>query len=62
MTTEFSVTIEQDEEGLWAAIVPELEGYRVEAQTLEELMGKLKLVLQSNLKPEEESQSTAACR
>lgn len=54
MTKEFSLTIEQDEEGQWVAFVPELQGYRVEAQSLEELMSKLKEALELCLKPEEE--------
>jgi len=54
MTKEFSLTIEQDEEGEWLAIVPELQGYRVEAESLEELLNKLKEVLESCLKPEED--------
>ena len=54
MTKEFSLTIEQDEEGHLVAIVPELQGYRIQAESLEELMSKLKEVLESYLKPEEE--------
>jgi len=54
MTKEFSLTIEQDEEGRWVAIVPELQGYRVQAQSLEELMSKLKEVLELSLTPKEE--------
>jgi|GEM_PF-2049942 len=57
MTKEFSLTIEQieqDEEGQWVAIVPDLQGYRVQAESLEELMSKLKEALESCLKPEEE--------
>ncbi len=54
MAKEFSLTIEQDEEGHWVAIVPELQGYRVQAESLEELMSKLKEVLESCLKSEEE--------
>jgi len=54
MTKEFSLTIEQDEEGHWIAIVPDLQGYRVQAESLEELMSRLREVLESCLKPEEE--------
>jgi len=54
MAKEFSLTIEQDEEGHLVAIVPELQGYRVQAESLEELLSKLKEVLESCLKPEEE--------
>ena len=54
MTKEFSLTIEQDEEGHWVAIVPELQGYCIQAESLDELMSKLKEVLESCLKPEED--------
>jgi predicted RNase H-like HicB family nuclease len=54
MPKEFSLTIEQDEEGHLVAIVPDLQGYRFEAESLEELISKLKEVLESCLKPEEE--------
>ena len=53
MPREFSLTIEQDEEGHLVAIVPDLQGYRVEAESLEELLTKLKQVLELCLKPEE---------
>ena len=54
MPKEFSLTIEQDEEGHLVAIVPNLQGYRIEAESLEELMSKLQEILGSYLKPEEE--------
>ncbi len=54
MSKEFSLTIEQDEEGHLVAIVPELQGYRIEAESLEELMSKVKEALELYLKPEEE--------
>ena len=54
MAKEFGLTIEQDEEGQWVAIVPELQGYRIEAESLEELMSKLKEALELCLQPEEE--------
>lgn len=54
MPKEFSLMIEQDEEGYLVAIVPELEGYRIEAKSLDELMSKLKEALESYLEPEEE--------
>jgi predicted RNase H-like HicB family nuclease len=54
MAKEFSLTIEQSEDGNLVAILPELEGYRIEAKSLEELMSKLKEVLALCLKPEEE--------
>jgi predicted RNase H-like HicB family nuclease len=54
MPKEFSLTIEQDDEGHLVAIVPELQGYRIEAESLEELMNKLEKALELCLKPEEE--------
>ena len=54
MGKEFSLAIEQDEEGHLVAIVPNLQGYRIEAESLEELMSKLQEILGSYLKPEEE--------
>jgi predicted RNase H-like HicB family nuclease len=54
MAKEFSLMIEQSEEGHLVAILPELEGSRIEAESLEELMSKLKETLELCLKPEEE--------
>lgn len=54
MAKEFSLTIEQSEDGDLVAILPELEDFRIEAESLEELMSKLKEVLELCLKPEEE--------
>ncbi len=54
MAKEFSLTIEQGEEGNLVAILPELEDFRIEAESLEELMSKLKEALELCLKPEEE--------
>jgi len=54
MAKEFSLTIEQDEGGYLVATMPEFPGYRIEAESLDELMSKLKEALESCLKPEEE--------
>jgi predicted RNase H-like HicB family nuclease len=54
MAKEFSLTIEQTEEGYLVAIVPELQNYRIQAESLDELMSKLKEALKSYLEPEEE--------
>ena len=54
MAKEFSLTIEQSEEGNLVAILPELEDSRIEAESLEELMTKLKKALELCLAPEEE--------
>ena len=54
MAKEFSLTIEQNEEGDLVATLPDLEGSRIEAESLDELMSKLKEALASCLKKEEE--------
>jgi predicted RNase H-like HicB family nuclease len=54
MAKEFSLMIEQNDEGYIVAIVPELQDYRIQAKSLDELMSKLKEVLESYLEPEEE--------
>ena len=53
MAKEFSLMIEQNDEG-YIAIVPELQDYRIQAKSLDELMSKLKEALESYLEPEEE--------
>lgn len=53
MAKEFSLMIEQNDEGYIVAIVPELQDYRIQAKSLDELMSKLKEVLESYLEPEE---------
>lgn len=37
MVKEFTVVIEQDEDGIYVASVPELEGCHTQAETLDEL-------------------------
>jgi predicted RNase H-like HicB family nuclease len=54
MAKEFSLTIEQNEEGYMVVIMPELQDHRIEAESLDELMRKLKEALQLYLEPEEE--------
>jgi len=54
MAKEFSLMIEQNDEGYIVAIVPELQDYRIQAKSLDELMIKLKEALKSYLEPEEE--------
>ncbi len=54
MAKEFSLTIEQGEDGSLVAVLPELEGPRIEAESLEELMSKLKEALELCLEAEEE--------
>jgi predicted RNase H-like HicB family nuclease len=40
--TEFTVLIEQDEDGIYVASVPELPGCHTQAQTLDELNQRIK--------------------
>jgi predicted RNase H-like HicB family nuclease len=54
MAKEFSLKVEQDEEGYLVAIVPDLQNHRVRAESLDELMHKLREALESYLKSEEE--------
>ncbi|MBM4465901.1 MAG: type II toxin-antitoxin system HicB family antitoxin [Chloroflexi bacterium] len=54
MAKEFSLTIEQDEEGYLVATVPELQDYRFQAESLDELMDKLKEALKLCLELEED--------
>ena len=42
MKKEFTVVIEQDEDGIYAASVPELEGCHTQAKTLDELGERIK--------------------
>jgi len=42
MEREFTVIIEQDEEGYFVATVPELHGCHTQAQSLDELMERVK--------------------
>ena len=42
---EFTVVIEQDEEGYLVATVPELQGCPTQARSLDELMGRVREVI-----------------
>lgn len=39
---DFTVLIEQDEDGIYVARVPELEGCYTQGKTLEEVLGRIK--------------------
>ena len=54
MAKEFSLTIEQNEDGYVVAIMPELQDHRIQAESLEELMSKLGEALELYLEPEED--------
>ncbi|MCZ7392813.1 MAG: type II toxin-antitoxin system HicB family antitoxin [Candidatus Methanoperedens sp.] len=42
MKKEFTIVIEQDEDGIYVASVPELEGCHTQAKTLDELRERIK--------------------
>jgi predicted RNase H-like HicB family nuclease len=42
MIKEFTIVIEQDEDGIYIASVPELEGCHTQAKTLDELKERIK--------------------
>ncbi|MDF1557353.1 MAG: type II toxin-antitoxin system HicB family antitoxin [ANME-2 cluster archaeon] len=42
MIKEFTIVIEQDEDGIYVASVPELEGCHTQARTLDELRDRMK--------------------
>ncbi|MCL4537517.1 MAG: type II toxin-antitoxin system HicB family antitoxin [Nitrospirae bacterium] len=46
MTKEFTVIIEQDEEGYYIAEVPELKGCHTQAKSLDTLMERIKEAIQ----------------
>ncbi len=52
MKKEFTVVIEQDEDGVYIASVPELEGCHTQAKTLDELRERIKEAIQLYLEVE----------
>jgi predicted RNase H-like HicB family nuclease len=52
MKKEFTVVIEQDEDGIYVASVPELEGCHTQAKTLDELIERIKEDIQLYLEVE----------
>ncbi|AKB25562.1 hypothetical protein MSMTP_2093 [Methanosarcina sp. MTP4] len=51
---EFTVVIEQDEDGIYVAYVPELEGCHTQAETLDELNRRIKEAIELYLEVESE--------
>jgi len=51
---EFTVVIEQDEDGIYVASVPELEGCHTQAETLDELNRRIKEAIELYLEVESE--------
>ena len=54
MKKEFTIVIEQDEDGMYVASVPELEGCHTQAKTLDELRTRIKEAIQLYLEVESE--------
>jgi predicted RNase H-like HicB family nuclease len=52
MKREFTIIIEQDEDGIYVASVPELEGCHTQAKTLDELRVRIKEAIQLYLEVE----------
>ena len=52
MIKEFTVVIEQDEDGIYVASVPELEGCHTQAKTLDELRERIKEAIELYLEVE----------
>ena len=52
MEKEFTIVIEQDEDGIYVASVPELKGCHTQAKTLDELRERIKEAIQLYLEVE----------
>ncbi|MFA4956745.1 MAG: type II toxin-antitoxin system HicB family antitoxin [Candidatus Methanoperedens sp.] len=52
MIKEFTIIIEQDEDGIYVASVPELEGCHTQAKTLDELRVRIKEAIELYLEVE----------
>lgn len=52
MIKEFTIVIEQDEDGIYVASVPELEGCHTQAKTLDELKERMKEAIELYLEVE----------
>ncbi|VVB92356.1 HicB_like antitoxin of bacterial toxin-antitoxin system [uncultured archaeon] len=52
MKKEFTIVIEQDEDGVYVASVPELEGCHTQARTLDDLRERIKEAIQLYLEVE----------
>ncbi|MCL7415051.1 MAG: type II toxin-antitoxin system HicB family antitoxin [ANME-2 cluster archaeon] len=52
MIKKFTIVIEQDEDGIYVASVPELEGCHTQAKTLDELKERMKEAIELYLEVE----------
>ena len=53
MTKEFNIVIEQDEDGIFVASVPELRGCHTQAKSLDVLMKRIREAIELCLEVEE---------
>jgi len=51
---DFNVIIEQDEEGIYVAIVPEIEGCYTQGETLQEVLERIKEAIEVCLEADRE--------
>ena len=58
---EFTVVIEQDEDGIYVASVPELSGCHTQAETLDELNRRIKEAIELYLEVESENEKEDGC-
>ena len=54
MNKEYTIVIEQDEDGIYVASVPELEGCHTQAKTLDELKERVEEAIELYLEVESE--------
>ncbi|MFQ6120664.1 MAG: type II toxin-antitoxin system HicB family antitoxin [Methanosarcinales archaeon] len=54
MKKEFTIVIEQDEDGIYVASVPELDGCHTQAKTIDELRERIKEAIQLYLEVEKD--------
>lgn len=54
MAREFTVVVERDEDGIYVASVPQLPGCHTQAQSLDELMNRIKEAIELHLEDDGE--------
>ncbi len=55
MTKEFNVIVERDEDGYYVASAPELQGCHTQAESLDELMERIREAIELCLEVEQDS-------
>jgi predicted RNase H-like HicB family nuclease len=61
LMTEFTIVIEQDEDGIYVASVPELPGCHTQAETLDELNERIKEAIELYLEVKSENENQDDC-